>query len=43
MAREISRRWLVGAVVLAAAVNVSGQSPAPAPVRDEYWRRCSWK
>jgi chromosome segregation ATPase len=35
MAGEIGRRWLVGAVVLAAAVNLSGQSVAPAPARDE--------
>ena len=30
MAGEIGRRWLVGAVVLAAVANVSGQSAGPA-------------
>lgn len=30
MTREIGRQWLVGAVILAAAVSVSGQSAAPA-------------
>ena len=33
MTREQARRWLVGMVLVAAAVNVSGQSAAPA--RDE--------
>ena len=35
MARTTERLWFVGAVILAAAVNVSGQSAAPAPPRDD--------
>ena len=34
MAREQARRWLVGMVLVAAAVNVSGQSAAPAKDED---------
>ena len=34
MAGDNGRRWFVGAAVLAAAVNVSGQTPAPAPQSD---------
>src|SRR5215204_1747908 len=34
MAGDNGRRWFVGAVVLAAAVNVSGQAPAPPPQSD---------
>ena len=35
MAHERGRAWLAGAVVLAAAVNLSGQSALPAAGRDE--------
>ena len=35
MAHERGRAWLAGAVVLAAAVNLSGQSASPAAARDD--------
>src|SRR5688500_4851523 len=35
MRLQTGRRWLAAAVILAGAVNVSGQSATPAPARDD--------